>query len=320
MKNTLLWSFLFLVCMAIGFLHGVLPGGISKSYFVSPKKIQVLITDEILFPTEVRQRLENELSVKFSVLITRDWDAILANTVASPGVDLIFLPSFWARTLAKQNLLADISGPRNELQQRVGSDFIGRQQEGFQFLPFYWMKTGIKTATGESFQDFLKNKKESILFLLADEDLLLSHFQLWKTQGLWEQVAQKKILTLQIDQLSRDVPLEGAMESSVTEDTAANELPQISALLVWGAVIPATSQEKSTVLEILDTLTTPEYQERNLIKTPFNSAFATVTGNEIPPSRRADFIRNLQLKETLILDNKDQEAKEKLKNEFGFIL
>lgn len=306
--------------MAIGFLHGVLPGGLSKSYFVSPKKIQVLITDEILFPTEVRQRLENELNVKFSVLITRDWDAILANTVASPGVDLIFLPSFWARTLAKQNLLADISGPRNELQQRVGSDFLGRQQDGFQFLPFYWMKTGIKTANGESFSDFLKNKKEPILFLLADEDLLLNHFQLWKEQGLWEQVTQKKILTLQIDQLSRDIPIEGAMESSMSEDPSTNEPSQISALLVWGAVIPATSQEQSMVLEILDTLTTPDYQEQSLLKTPFNSTFSTATGNEIPLPRRADFIRNLKLKETLILDSKDQDAKGKLKNEFGFIL
>lgn len=306
--------------MGVGFLHGVLPQGLSRSYFISPTKIQVLTTDEIFFPVELRKRLEDELHVKFSVTITRDWDAILANTVSSPAVDLIFLPSFWANTLAHQNLLADIAGPRKELLQRVASDFSGKSQEGFYFLPFYWMKTGIKTPRGEIFPDFLKNKKEPILFLLADEDLLLKHFQVWKEQGLWSLASQKKILTLQLDQLLRESPDEGAMEAPLTNDFKGGTQPQLSALLMWGAAIPANSGQKGLILEVLDTLTTPEYQERTLLKTPFNSAFATVTGKEIPLQRRADFIRDLQLKDTLILETKDQDAKNKLKNEFNFIL
>nr|WP_295899216.1 hypothetical protein [uncultured Bdellovibrio sp.] len=306
--------------MGVGFLHGVLPQGLSKSYFISPTKIQVLTTDEIFFPEELREKLEDELHVKFSVTITRDWDGILANTVASPSADLIFLPSFWANTLVHQNLLSDISGPRKELLQRVASDFTGKAQEGFYFLPFYWMKTGIKIPQEETFPDFLKNKKEPILFLLADEDLLLKHFQVWKEQGLWDQVAQKKILTLQLDQLTRELPKEGAMEASLTQEFKGNSFPQLSALLMWGAAIPANSNQKKLVLEVLDTLTTPEYQEKFLLKTPFNSAFSTVTGNEIPLQRRATFIRDLQLKDTLILEGKDQDAKNKLKHEFNFIL
>ena len=306
--------------MGVGFLHGVLPQGISKSYFVSPEKIQVLITDEILFPQETRQRLEKELNVKFSVLITRDWDAIIANTVASPAVDLIFLPSFWANTLSRQNLLANVAGHRKELFQRVASDFTAKPREDFNFLPFYWMKTSIKSTTEENFSDFLKNKKEPILFLLADEDLLLKHFQVWKSQGLWDLVAQKKILTLQIDQLSRDIPLEGAMEMSLSHDIPEATLNQLSALLIWGAVIPVNSVKKEKTLEILNTLTTPEYQERSLLKTPFNSTFSTVTSNEIPLQRRATFIRDLKLKDTIILETKDQDATIKLRTDFNFIL
>lgn len=306
--------------MGVGFLHGVLPQGISRSYFVSPEKIQVLTTDEILFPEETRQRLEQELNVKFSVLITRDWDAIIANTVASPAVDLIFLPSFWANTLGRQNLLANVAGPRKELFQRVASDFTAKPREDFNFLPFYWMKTSIKSTTEETFPDFLKNKKEPILFLLADEDLLLKHFQVWKSQGLWDLVAQKKILTLQIDQMSREIPLEGAMEMSLSQDIPEATLNQLSALLIWGAVIPVNSVKKEKTLEVLNTLTTPEYQERSLLKTPFNSTFSTVTSNEIPLQRRAQFIRDLKLKDTIILETKDQDATIKLRTDFNFIL
>ncbi|WP_415061437.1 hypothetical protein [Bdellovibrio sp.] len=307
--------------MGVGFLHGVLPQGLSRSYFSSPQKIQILTTDEIFFPAELREELEEELHVKFSVTVTRDWDAILANTVASPGVDLIFLPSFWAQTLARQGLLADISGPGKELQLRVASDFLGAQpQEGFYFLPFYWMKTGIKTPDTGSFVDFLKNKKETTLFLLADEDLLLKHFQLWKEQGILDLVSQKKILTLQLDQINQKKEAEGALEGPLKEDSKDSSLPQLSALLIWGATIPMTSSNKDLALDVLTTLSAAEHQEKILLKTPFNSTFTTVTGNDIPLHRRAEFIRDLRLKDTLIFEKKDQEAKSKLKNDFNIIL
>lgn len=305
--------------MGVGFLHGVLPQGLSRSYFFTPTKIQVLTTDEIFFPENIRQRLEDEFHVKFSVTVTRDWDSIIANTVSSPAVDLIFLPSYWSHSLARQNLLADISGPGKELQQRIASDFLGNPQEGFLFLPFYWLKTGIKTAQNETFAEYLKNNKEPLLFLLGDEDLLLKHFQTWKEQGLWEQISKKKILTLQLEELSREIPMEGALEGPLMSISSETQ-PYLSALLLWGAAIPANSENQSLVLDILTTLTSPEYQEEALLKTPFNSTFVTVTGNEIPLQRRANFIRDLQLKDTLILESKDQDAKIKLKNEFNFSL
>lgn len=308
--------------MGVGFLHGVLPQGITRSLFSSPRKVQVVTTDEIFFPLEVRRELEDEFQVKFSVTITRDWDSLIAKTVPSPSVDLIFLPSFWANTLAQQNLLGDIAGHRKELQQRVASDFVAsKEQDLFYFLPFYWMKTTLVTPQRQSFSDFLKNKQKPMLFLIADEDLLLKHFEVWKSQGLWELVSQKKILTQQLDHINEHkINDEGTHEVPMRDDTQGSPDPQSSALLIWGAVIPKNSAQKDLVLEILDTLTTPEHQERGLLKTPFNSTFFTVTAKEIPLHRRADFVRNLQLKDTLILEKKDQGAKLKLKNNFNFIL
>ncbi len=110
--------------MGVGFLHGVLPQGLSKSYIISPQRVQVLTTDEALFPEDLRYQLEQELNVRFSVTITRDWDTILANAVADSSADLIFLPSYWANTLQKQNLLSNVTGSKNILLQRVASDFV----------------------------------------------------------------------------------------------------------------------------------------------------------------------------------------------------
>lgn len=321
-KNSILWIFFFIICMGVGFLHGFLPQGLTKSFFISPNKVLIFTTDEIFFPVEIRQKLEDELHLKFSVTITRDWDAIIANTVSNPSVDLIFLPSFWAKSLEQQSLLSDIAASSSKLQQWVSSDFLKPDEQGrFFFLPIYWMKTALQTPQNEAFFDFLKNKNEPVLQLLADEDLLLQHFKIWKDQGLWDLVAQKKILTLQLDRIPLNKKTnEGAVEIPLTEETQSSLPPNSSALLVWGASIPENSQQKKLALKVLETLATPEYQEKSLLKTPFNSTFSAVTGTDIPLNRRADFIRNLHLKDTLILERKDQEAKTKLKNDFNFIL
>ncbi len=308
--------------MGVGFLHGVLPQGLTRSFFTSPQKIQVVTTDEIFFPVEVRTQLESELRVKFSVTVTRNWDELLAKMVETPSTDLIFLPSYWAKNLAQQNLLSDIAGHRKELQQRVASDFLSNSQTGlFYFLPFYWLKTYVTTPENQTFSEYLKNKTAPHLYLISDEDLILKYFESWKQQGLWEQIAQKKILTLPLDQLS----IHKQSNDSAVELPIFQELPQHhpvhpGALLIWGAAIPENSQNKALVLELLDTLTTPEHQEALLLKTPFNSTFSTVTADEIPLQRRADFVRNLQLKDTLIIENKDINAKTKLKDDFGFTL
>ncbi|KYG63948.1 hypothetical protein AZI86_14150 [Bdellovibrio bacteriovorus] len=305
--------------MGVGFLHGVLPEGLSRTYIQTPTQIQVLTTDEILFPADVRMKIESELHVRFSVVVTRDWDSILAHVVSSPGVDLLFLPSFWARTLGSQHLLADVSS----LKSRVASDFIGDSAKGdFQFLPFYWMKTSIVGPLNEPFDQFLQNKKENVLFLLADEDLILRHFQIWKEQGIFESISQKKILTLQLDQILTEDARLGAVEGPLLQEPAKSgpHRALLNALLIWGAAIPASSSQKALALDVLDLLTSVEYQQRDLLKTPFNSALSAVNANQIPLQRRAEAVRNLQLKDTIILERKNKDAKTQLRNDFNFIL
>lgn len=308
--------------MAVGFLQGSLPQSISKNVFTVPSKIQVLTTDETLFPQEVRQRLEKELSVKFSVSVTRDWDRILASMVESPAVDLIFLPSFWASTLAHQDLLSNISDQHGEIRKNISADFVKTSStEEFYFLPFYWMKTGIRGPKKMLFSEFLTNKEESTLFLLADEDVILRHFQAWKQEGLWPQISQKKILTLQLDQIGPDQIHEGAVEEPLSEDLTEQEnQPASAALLIWGAAVPQNSSNKEKALEVLTALMNPDLQKSILLRSPFNSALANVIDEKIPRQKRAPFIRDLQLKNTLILETKDQEAKSKLRHDFNFIL
>lgn len=306
--------------MAVGFLHGVLPHGITKSHFINPTKIEVLLTDELLFPEQIRVKIEQAYNVKFSVTVTRNWDSLIAQTVATPGVDLIFLPSYWANSLEQQNLLSDISDSRKSLSKKIAADFITTVGH-FYFVPLYWMKTGIINPADKSFNDFLKNKEEPLLYLLADEDLLLHHFQAWQQQGLLNLIAEKKILTLQLDQLNKELPTKGSYEASLQFDSKnEEEPPQLSALLIWGAVMPLNSQNKELVLQILDEMTNPNLHENQLLNTPFNTTLTALKKDHIPLNRRAEFIRNISLKDVLIIEQKEQNAKIILKDKFNFIL
>ncbi|MGZ3768252.1 MAG: hypothetical protein ACXVCP_14680 [Bdellovibrio sp.] len=328
MKIYFRWILFFLICFGVGFLHGILPKGISKRNILTPTKIEILSTDEIFLPEKIRQQIEQEFNVKISFTVTRDWDRIIAQMVATPGADLIFLPSYWAHNLAQQGLLADVSGTRKILQQKIAPDFvnasslsISSSESLFYFLPFFWMKTEILSVNKETFPEFLTDKKESLLYLLADEDLLLKHFQTWKEQKYWDLISQKKILTMPLDRFSKELPKEGAVELRLEKERLDSKNPPLlSALLIWGAAIPVNSAHKSLVLDILDSISNAAIQEQNLLNTPFNTTFTALVSDQIPLNRRASFIRDIQIKDTLLIESKDQHAKTKLKDEFNFTL
>ncbi|HEX7673396.1 MAG TPA: hypothetical protein VF412_04445 [Bdellovibrio sp.] len=319
-RVSLLWIILFFLCMGVGFLHGYLPQGISRDYLIRPTKVRILTTDELLIPKELRSLLEDELHVKLEVTLTRDWNTLLAKTVATPSEDLVLLPSYWAETLRQQNLLSSLGSKDSELFQRLAPDFVDTSKKDFDFLPIYWIKTGFLTADNKSFESFLKDKNEKVLFLIADEDLILKHFDVWQDQGLSSYVSQKKILTLPLEEILK-TDRNGAMEVPSNELHPELQVEnQLSALLIWGAVIPTNSDKKDLALEILNVLTTPALQEKVLIQTPFNSALSQVSDKALPLQRRAPYVRDLRLKDTLLINKKDIDAKLKLKNDFGLSL
>lgn len=319
MKAPFAWILFFLMCFAFGYFQGSSTEPITKNSLSASQKIQVLLTDEAFFPEELRKSIEQELNIQFSTIITRDWNKILASSIASPGADLILLPRNWAITLEQQNLLTDIDASSPFLKDRLFADFK-ISKDGFFFFPLFWLKTSIFIKHSESFVDFLKNKKQGTLFLLADEDLILRHFEMWESQGLLPLVQEKKILTLQLDELERQVPENSAVELPIRTPEGRLESDPLSALLVWGAVIPASAPQPSLALRVLNSLSEKKTQEQLLLKTPFNSTLLDVTGFEIPTSRRGDFIRELKLKNTIILDSKNVDAQRILKERYGFLL
>ncbi|WP_413293938.1 hypothetical protein ACLSU7_02300 [Bdellovibrio sp. HCB185ZH] len=307
--------------MGVGFLHGYLPQGISRDYVIRPTKVRILVTDESLFPKSIQEELENDLRIKFEVTVTRDWNSIQAKVIASPSQDILLLPSYWAHTMNRQNLLFVTS--ENSLSLKIAPDFLDPviTNRSLYFYPLYWMKTGFKTTGNASFEDFLKDKKATTLFLLNDEDLLLNHFQIWQDKGWLALVQQKKILTLPLDRLVLNDKLEGASELPLNESNPDLTVQDdLSALLVWGAAIPAASDKKELAIEILTALTANSIQEQNLMKTPFNSTLQELTTPTLPPQRRATHIRELKLKGTILIGTKNLEAPKKLRDEFNLIL
>ncbi|WP_413557022.1 hypothetical protein [Bdellovibrio sp. HCB209] len=307
--------------MGVGFLHGYLPQGISRDYILRPTKIRVLVTDESLFPRNIQEQLENDLRIKFEVTVTRDWNSILAKVIASPSQDIVLLPSYWANTMNQQKLLT--VSAENELSIKIAPDFLAPviTNRSLYFYPLFWMKTGFKTANKASFEDFLKDKKATTLFLLNDEDLLLNHFQIWQEKGWLGLVQQKKILTLPLDRLVSNENQDGAKELPLNESNPDLTIQDdLSALLVWGAAIPQASDKKDLALEVLVAMTANSLQEENLLKTPFNSTLQGLTSATLPPQRRATHIRELKLKGTILLGTKNLEATKKLRDDFNLIL
>lgn len=317
LREFLLWFVFFGICMTAGFLHGILPQGLPRSYVSNPQQLRILLTDEILFPENLQKEIEEQLNVKFTVTVTRNWDTVLVKTVATPSEDLILLPSYWAETLIHQKLVTPLDSARTYFYTRAASDFISASSALTpHFMPLYWIKTTLQSSNIEK---FLNTKDQNPLYLIADEDLLLSHFLFWKERNLLPKVQNKKILTMPLDQMGQIENPEAAIESSLKEEVGESPYYQ-SALLIWGALIPDKSSQKLLAARVLRELTEAKYQEKFLLETPLNSALSTVQGDRIPLHRRASHIRELKLTETLLLDKKNPEAASVLRNEFGITL
>ncbi len=318
LREFLLWFIFFGICMTAGFLHGILPQGLPRSYVSKPQQVRILLTDEILFPESLQKEIEEELNVKFIVTVTRNWETVLVKTVATPSEDLILLPSFWAETLIHQKLVTPLDSARTYFYNRAASDFISASSaQTPHFMPLYWIKTSLQTA---DFQKFLSTKDQNPLYLIADEDLLLKHFTFWKEKNLLSQIQGKKIIPMPLDQIGQTKNSDAVFETSLKDEIDGQSVFYQSALLIWGAIIPDKSSQKVLAASVLRELTETKYQERLLLETPFNSALSTVQGDRIPLHRRASHIRELKLKETLLLDKKNPEASSILRNEFGITL
>jgi len=324
-KEAALWVVLFFIFMGVGYFHGQLPSEVNSKTLLHPVKVGVFTTDDLLFPPGLQQALETEMNVQFEVNVTHDWNELLAKTIANPSADLIFMPSYWAHSLAQQNLLSTTVSRNADMLTRFSPDFVKTESNGdLVFLPLYWMKTDLfSEGKGTSFAASLKDKKKTEMFLWGDEDLLLAHFDQWKSEGFLDAIKDKKILTMSLkDLVEKSLANNNLIEIPLNETNISTALTgsRTSALITWGVSIPKNSLQKDLALKVLLLLTGKELQEKSLDQTPFASALEEVGDKSMPLQKRAAFIRNLNLNETILLEKKDPEARHRLQTEYGIAL
>lgn len=323
-KETALWLLLFLVFMGVGYFHGQLPSEVNRKTLLHSVKIEVITTDDLLFPPGLQQSIESEMNVQFEVNVTHDWNELLAKLIANPSPDLIFVPSYWAHSLAQQDLLSNQPGKHADLLAKFSPDFLKPETDGnFVFLPLYWLKTDLFSEGTTSFAESLKDKKRAELFLLGDEDLLLAHLEQWKNEDRLDLIKAKKLLTLSLKDLSEKTANDSSLiEIPLTEANSASILngSKTSALLSWGVAIPKNSAQKDLALKALMLLTNTDLQEKSLDNSPFISALQEVGEKTLPLQKRAEFIRSLNLTNTIFIEKKDPEARKKLQTEYNITL
>lgn len=306
--------------MGLGYLQGSRPQSFERSNFIAPAKIRILTTEEELIPQELRKKIEKEKNVLLEVIVNKTWQDWLANIIADPSADLLILPSYWAHGLYQQNLLDYFPREASEILSRVSPDFAKPHLDGrLSFYPVYWMKTTFTSPLEQSFAAFSKDSKQEALYLWSDPDLLLAHFRIWRSQKYWDLIKKKKILILPFTDLQKISQGSSAVvETALHENMKSLTGSELSSLLVWGISIPKNANRKSLSLEMVEALTRRPYQEELIFQSPFSSALKDVGDKTLPISKKAAYIRDLNLKDTIILDSKDVEAEKHLIEEFDF--
>ena len=313
MKSFVPWTLFIVLCLGVGFLHGILPQGLDRAIFVEEKNINIVTFEKIFFPEQIIQKIGKKFNTKINVHISKDWKRISAECITDKTADLLIIPSHWAKTLNKQNVLDRINDKKYNFNLGISPDFIqDKFHAGEHFIPIFWLKTTFVFPTALDSNKSSSQSREEKFYVYNDEDHIL------EVLDLWEKIEQNSQIFNKLESLDLDNPKFLKMTDGLALMGLENsniKLPEDKmrrALFIWGAVIPRNSKNKEISRAILFEFLRPEHQEEIIKTTPLATTRVDLQ-SDMPQFKKSVAIRDLKLSNTSIYHFKDPEAKTKIK-------
>lgn len=312
MKRIVPWTLFFLFCIGVGFLHGILPQGLDRSVIFEKKTIRVVSVENVFFPEDLAQKISKKFHVNVELTISKNWKEISAGALTQQTADLLIIPSHWAHSLGKQNLVEIIMQSKQDFWQNISPDFIqDKTSEGDYFVPIYWLRTQLDFPNKLTAQEFFNQNKKEKIYIINDEDHALNILSQWEKLGI-KNIIANAIEFVNLDKSGVLKVNEGtAYEGPENTFAKGSETISHKSLLIWGAVIPRNSSNKEISKAILFELIKKETQEKIIKSTPLNSTLLDLSPS-VPLYKKPQALRNFKLKDTFLYQYKDPEAKSKI--------
>ena len=147
-KELALWLFFLMLCFGAGFLKGNATADLGSSFFGGPTEVEILVTDEMFLPADIRQELEKKLNLQIKISVVHDREEFNIRTITSPGYHLALVPDHWITPANLAHQMSNINPLIPLLSQRISADFLQTSQQKMYGAPIYWMVTQLYQTSG----------------------------------------------------------------------------------------------------------------------------------------------------------------------------
>ncbi len=291
LKELSLWLLFLVLCFSAGYFKGQLPSDAGSSFFGTPVEVEILITDEMFLPSDVRIHLQKKLNIQIKTLIVKDREEFNIRTITSPGYHLALIPDHWIEPANLASQMSNLNPLIELMNERVSFDFLKMSRQKMYGVPLYWILTNLYQSSGLKINEplnnfyFLKDWDEitnKILVLNLDKKNI-SPIELFSTNQNSKEVSEQK----------------GVYEISHLDKDNSNKLIstdlKYTSLYLWSLCTPRHSPSRKTTLKLIKALTEPDLQLMMIEKMPLATTLKTLDKTAIGRDKKALSIRDLDL-------------------------
>ena len=291
-KELSLWLFFLLLCFGAGYYKGSAPSDSGSSFLGGPTEVEILLTDEMLFPVNIRETLQKKLNIQIKTLIVHDREEFAIRTITSPGYHLALIPEHWLEPANLAHQMSNLNPLMDLISDRISADFLKLSAEKIYSAPLFWMVTS------------LKKKNEG----LSPVPLIPKKFYFLKD---WDQLTTKSAdLGLDLKSISPwdffkpYPPLTAGtiyevthLDSSLSLATSqlTNSDLNYSSLYIWSLCTPRHSPSRKLTLKLIEALSESDLQLKWLEQIPLASTLKKLNEASLPRNKKAIFIRDMDL-------------------------
>ena len=287
-KELALWLFFLMLCFGAGFLKGNATADLGSSFFGGPTEVEILVTDEMFLPADIRQELEKKLNLQIKISVVHDREEFNIRTITSPGYHLALVPDHWITPANLAHQMSNINPLIPLLSQRISADFLQTSQQKMYGAPIYWMVTQLYQTSGTTVP--APSKK---YYLLKDWDELTT-----KISEL--HLSADQVQPTEFFKAISELNVGGSVfEISHLDQEASKKLTPgpfaFTSLYVWSLCTPRHSPSRKITLKLIEALTAPELQLKLISRLPIASTLKSLDQESLERSKKSLALRDLDL-------------------------
>ncbi len=305
-KESSFWLLFFLFCFSAGYLHGLLPDFRLQTAFSSPEKVRIVVFEKFLFPDNLIKLLEEKTHTEIQIEEIKDWQEARLKTVLNPGAHLLFLPSYWVPSLAREGRLRSINTLKETLDNEISPELRKINEDVIYDIPLYWTIFEFALPTSfkdENFEKLLESPKIQSIDTYHDLEIAKIRVQHepWNYPNIQKKINPRLSLDAKEIKILPNVISEVSIHQRIQNPELTYNTPKSRRpLQTFSLAVPNNSPQKATSLALIKSLIQDEEFDNIYEKIPVGTSLNRLDKKLSQRIQRPSYLKELSFNELFV--------------------